>query len=424
MPVYLHYHSFVPELGAQSEVELFETEQVSTFSKKHENYDQCVVWVPSESVTTTEVVVPPISRKKWQHMIPWLLEDQLLGSVESLTIKTGKRQSDNRVAVLAVETSVLEAWVNTVLHACNEGHTSDNTKLSSRKLVLVPDYFALPWSEESLSLVFLGERCVMRDQQWHGGAGTPDMIQSLVAKRLLDYQNTYDKPLILNVFYRAEIPTLNHDLKAQANFIHCPDLFDQTTDEWIPVFGTVKQALSLTREGTVSQLFSRLKESKSPRSKKVALGLLSVLFLVWLGGNLKETSLKVSQSKQIEQSLRHNYEKVFGERYDYPIRDFQSVVSRRISSSEGNLLYVYYRKTIQKIAALKTVCGDCQVENINYSNAKTTVVVSSSSAGQSLMSWVDSQPDMSLEQLGDQWKISIFSGGVESVAKNEYGTKG
>ena len=61
-----------------------------------------VVWVPGEQVACHRVTVPPVAKKKWLAMVPWLVEERVLERPEDLVVAAGEKDGENTVPVAAV----------------------------------------------------------------------------------------------------------------------------------------------------------------------------------------------------------------------------------------------------------------------------------------------------------------------------------
>ncbi|HHM04730.1 MAG TPA: type II secretion system protein GspL [Gammaproteobacteria bacterium] len=109
-----------------------------------------VVLVPGEQVLLTQVRLPTRKRQKAAAAVPYLLEDQVAGDVETLHFALGVQDQAGRCAVAVVDKGLMEQWLAALQEA------------GLRPAVLMPDVLALPRAEGEWTLVLEGGRALLR----------------------------------------------------------------------------------------------------------------------------------------------------------------------------------------------------------------------------------------------------------------------
>lgn len=90
------------------------------------------VWVPTQAVLLTDVVVPGKRKADWQAALPYMLEESLSQPIEQFHVVVYGRSAANVVSCAVVERKKMQLW-QTRLQALGLAHVH-----------LVPDCFALP----------------------------------------------------------------------------------------------------------------------------------------------------------------------------------------------------------------------------------------------------------------------------------------
>jgi type II secretion system protein L len=133
------------------------------------------LFFPSEHVALHWLEKPSAPRRKWNELLPWLLEERLLSSVDGLLFLP-LAEHEHRVLVLVVARARLRMVLD------QEGEPL------SEAVALLPDYFALPWQENDISIADRGDGCwVVRYGLWEGFAAPAGLACALV-QQILDEQ--------------------------------------------------------------------------------------------------------------------------------------------------------------------------------------------------------------------------------------------
>ena len=333
-----------------------------------------VVWVPGESVVCHYLQVPPVNRKKWQAMIPWLLEEHLLESPDDIAFTAGKKGQDNAVPVVAVNKKQLALWQREVADAGQESSA------------LVPDFFALPWQQGQISVAIVGDRCLVRFNRDQGAAGPPALMLPLIER------NQVGESAAVVVYFDGEKPVVDFPAAGQWRFQRVDNIFVPKHLDWI----SVAQGQAV-RHGTGWSL-----------PAKVA-AVLVVLLLGLIGASVVIENRQVSaQVTYLQGELRKGYRQYFGGEYDFAMEDFQRVVSSQLaadgSSDPDDALAL-----AQQLADWLKGCADCRIQRLHIRGGELTATLSGDGVeGQfTALAQQDSQLSMRPSQSG--WRLSYVS---------------
>ena len=131
------------------------------------------LWVPSERVTVHRIDAPTAPQRKWSELIPWILEDRLLQPVEDMHFVIGAVTTEddkNQVDVTVVSKQDMREWLRIAANA------------SVTPSALVPDYFALPYEEGRISMVWREGAFLVRDAAGSGFSAPPALAWNLVRR--------------------------------------------------------------------------------------------------------------------------------------------------------------------------------------------------------------------------------------------------
>lgn len=327
------------------------------------------ILVPTEHVTCQLVDVPPVSRKKWQSMIPWLLEERLLSAAESLMVACGDK-IDNRVPVVAANRDVVEQWQQRL--------KEQNIKYSC----LVPDFFALPWQSGAISLAISSERWLLRYGRWQGAAGPEKLMAPLLANLIRD------GGLAVTVYGQATVQELPAFLQgAELKPSSIDGLSGKAGVDWLS-FGQGESARQ---------------RQPWPLPAKVAAGLAALSLTLLAFMNWQETRHMNIQADYFESQLRAGYSQYFGEQYDFPMADFQRVVSSRLDNGSGS---GPASNAVTALATALASCPQCRIDKLSYSDHGLQALVSGEQAAQQLASIAG----VAVAPQGDQWLVSLRGG--------------
>jgi general secretion pathway protein L len=141
-----------------------------------EDHRSMALWVPSERVAVHRIDAPTAPQRKWAELIPWILEDRLLQPVEDMHFVIGAvtdKDDKKQVDITVVSKQDMFEWLRIAGNA------------SVTPSALVPDYFALPYEEGRISMVWREGAFLVRDAAGSGFSASPILAWSLV-RRLID----------------------------------------------------------------------------------------------------------------------------------------------------------------------------------------------------------------------------------------------
>lgn len=325
------------------------------------------VWVPSEHIACHWLDVPPVAKKKWQAMIPWLAEERLLDKPENLEFVSGDKQADNKVPVLAVSKTALANW-RRQLEAAKVTYTA-----------LVPDFFALPWQQGEVTLAILGERCLARTAAWQGMAGPAALILPLLQQQLASGQQR------LTVYGEGDLSALAPQLLAGATRADSRQLFGSVRQPWLAIAGG-----DSNRTRT---------QSPWPLPGKIAAGLAVLAVALSAAATVLETGQIERQASHFDEQLQRGYRQYFGENYDFDMADFQRVVSARMDGGNGGDATLGQLQQLQQVLS---ACGDCRIGKLSASGAGVEALVSGQGAARLVASG-----GARVEQRNNQWAVMV-----------------
>lgn len=134
------------------------------------------LWVPSERVTVHFIDTPTAPRRKWPELVPWMLEDRLLQGVDEMHFVISETTAQGQLQVLAISLDDLKEWLR----------VAQNAGVSAQSML--PDYLALPWEPERISVGWRDGVCLVRYGVSQGFAASPDMAWAMI-DNLLDQQD-------------------------------------------------------------------------------------------------------------------------------------------------------------------------------------------------------------------------------------------
>ena len=133
------------------------------------------LWVPSESVSVHSIEVPTAPKRKWPELLPWMLEDRLLESVDDMHLVVAG-QAEGQLQIIAVSQRDMQEWQR----------IAENSGVQARSMY--PDFLALPWEDGRISVGWRDGVCLVRHGAAEGFAASPDIAWAMIGN-LLELQD-------------------------------------------------------------------------------------------------------------------------------------------------------------------------------------------------------------------------------------------
>ncbi len=334
----------------------------------------CSLWVPSEPVSCHRVVVPDVPRRKWQAMIPWMLEEHLLGDPANLEFLSGDRDADGGVPVLVVDAGTLAQWRR---QAADSGRAVHQ---------LIPDFFALPREEGEVVVAPQGGRALLRYGPWQGAAGPPDLIWSLAGNLLAEGE--------CRLRLLGDRDSVPEGLPEPAVVEAAADLFAAPASPWVGFApARVRPARRRARSGPAR-----------------AAAVLAVLLLGLLGtAHVLETQRLRAQAAHLEDALKDGFQGYFGTPYEFPLADFQQVASRRLDGGRAPPEPALLTARLQRLEQLLNACGDCRVRELRGEREALGATLAGVGDGRELQRALDTGGGLpaSVQRRGENWTVRI-----------------
>ena len=134
------------------------------------------LWVPSEYVAVHTIDAPSAPRRKWEELIPWILEDRLLQPIEDMHFVVAGQTAEGQLQILVVAQSEIQNWQR----------VAKNSGVEAKSMF--PDYMALPYEAGRISVGWRDGVCIVRYGVIDGFAARPDMAWPLI-QSLLDNES-------------------------------------------------------------------------------------------------------------------------------------------------------------------------------------------------------------------------------------------
>lgn len=109
-----------------------------------------VVLAPASPMMTCVAELPPTPSARLRQALPYALEEQFAEDVESLHFAMGKRDSDGKLPVVAVDRDLMSRWQALFAEAELRPH------------VMLNEALALPWNEGEWSLLLQDDEALLR----------------------------------------------------------------------------------------------------------------------------------------------------------------------------------------------------------------------------------------------------------------------
>jgi general secretion pathway protein L len=217
---------------------------------------QVIVLVPSQDVLLTSVKLPKMNRSRLMQALPFALEEQVIGDVDSLHFVPLNIDENEKLAVAIVSKEKMQSWLNQL----EVFHIQPN--------ILIPAVLTLPLEENAWTIV-LHDMAMVRMQEYEGFSCDVDNLNELLNIAL---NAALVKPHVINIHnytHDALAAALNVSVSVKETF---HDRHNFMSD------------IDLSSAANLLQGSYKSKKSRMPEMQKMgsAVMMLGVLWLVLL----------------------------------------------------------------------------------------------------------------------------------------------
>jgi type II secretion system protein L len=288
------------------------------------------LWVPSESILVFELELPRVSRRKLEEMLPWMLEERLLGSPEEFEFIPGP-SAGSASLVFVVPRSELSRWL---LLAQSHGG------IPAR---MAPDYLALAYEEGRWSICLEAGRMLVRTGAYTGFAA--DIETGWAQLELLARQQP--EPPKYSCLQKGEVST--------------PEYFADKLDTQS---GAINWAFTELPIG-INLLPSRLKPKKSSvvRQWWPVAASFAFLFVLTLSYLLVQSWAWQKDIGALNQGVSRAYEQLFGEPLRGPAEEAASLAEAKMRVLEHQYINMQRPPLAQMVSLdrIFSTCVDCDL---------------------------------------------------------------
>jgi type II secretion system protein L len=306
------------------------------------------LWVPSECVAVHTIDAPSAPRRKWEELIPWILEDRLLQPIEDMHFVVSGQTPEGQLQILVVSQLEMQHWQRI---AKNSGVVAKS---------MYPDYMALPYEADRISVGWRDGVCLVRYGVIDGFAASAEMAWPLVQSLLDD-----DSSLKVSL----SIPS---DLSVPESITDRADINDSEVDWQFSALPS--QCNLLTGEFKSAVSSASLLKWLPTAGLGVLTILLAAMYLQVASANI------LGQISLVENRLTQNYSRLFqGKRpavSDVKIeaeKKLSDLMSQRISLNTEPVA------SLMAVEKLMTGCG-CQLKGLQYEKEALVIQIQNGSA--------------------------------------------
>ena len=273
------------QLSGQTRLVSFE--ELAQLAKRQD----LVVVMPGENVLLREAMLPQGRSVNANHVVPWILEDELVEDIERLHFVATKTENNTAVVAIANAETIRQQLKPLIEH-----------KLYAR--FVMPEPLLLPLNNSGWSVMEQDGQVIFRNGEYEGGKVRIDLFE-IVAAGLLD-ETDHDHLKTIRVWEAQGTDRISRFFKLRGYQVNRQDL---------PVNGLLDTA-ELGNAAYKLNLLNRLEvEGQSAGNSKkylvAAIVILGLAFMVWLGDMaIQYQKLKHKQS-QIAEASETAFRKAF-----------------------------------------------------------------------------------------------------------------
>ena len=314
-----------------------------------------VVFVPSEEVFLTRMVLPGKNRKKLMKAVPYAIEDQLVDDIDTVHFALSPSATNGQYTVAAVEQRMMEYWDSAIKAAGIFAET------------MIPDVMALPESQESWQILLEPERALVRTTQ--------DIFSS-------DIENL---PFMLNNLSKSSDSAMqeatvydcskaNHATTLKAL---CSDIEFNIVDCADGPFGVLVQQFDPRQSVNLFQGEYKRQQGVGRHVKPWIPA--AALFAVWIGWQLVVNITALvdlnAKSDMLTEQMRQVYKAAFGSAKQpkaYQLRSSMEAKLNQMLERQGQAKGSLQEMLVKTAPIIKNIKG-AQIEGMRFVNGKLDI---------------------------------------------------
>ena len=261
-----------------------------------------IALVPTSDCNLTWLTMPAKATRKALAAIPYMLEDELAGDIDEQFFATGEKVSDQQ-AVAVINQLKMKEWLGWIEDAglfCNK---------------MLPDTLALPRQGDHWSMLQLGDKLLVRQDDWQGLEGSVDWLTDAIAY----YAKQQEEPLNIDVYSELE---LTHIAKIT------------------PIVQPLEVPMQLLAQGAIRHKFNLLQGEFKPKRQtnnkwrewRLVAALAGIVLLTSLIDKGIELNRLESQKQALNEQIASEYQRGFADFGSY--RNLRTKVRSNITSLE------------------------------------------------------------------------------------------
>ena len=261
-----------------------------------------IALVPTSDCNLTWLTMPAKATRKALAAIPYMLEDELAGDIEQQFFATGEKVADQQ-AVAVINQLKMKEWLSWIEDAglyCNK---------------MLPDTLALPREQSHWSILQLGSKLLVRQDDWQGLEGSSEWMTDAIAY----YAKQQEEPLKVDVYSELELTNLPN-VEAISQPLEVP--------------------MQLLAQGAIKQKFNLLQGEFKPKRQtnnkwqewRLVAALAGIVLLTSLVDKGVELSRLENEKQALNDQIASEYQRGFADFGSY--RNLRTKVRSNITSLE------------------------------------------------------------------------------------------
>ncbi len=319
---------------------------VKAFSEITDNdIDQLIILLPGTCVHMLSVTLPPMSHTELQQAVPNILEEKLAQDITQSYFSIGDADADNKRSIAVIEQILWDTLLSELKRA----------NLSAT--VIMPDYLALPFVEDSWTIFCEAQYALLRLSTQNGLACDTALANAMLSLKL---EEATTPPNSIKLICDPNSPTPQIERVSSEN----------TSTH---TFAELVDPQQLIHHPTFNMLERQLRKKKQThRSYWYWSGVCfaSLIAVFFLGQVALYIDFKI-QSKNVNQALLSTYQKVFPGTTALEQPRFRIEQELREYELEPNP----FIRILERIGHVKAQDNAITINTLSYTNGKLTLVI-------------------------------------------------